>query len=192
MPQTGPFDRSWFVKTLAAATVQGMTDATHERFDTLFRSHYMRVARVIGRIVQDRARAEEIAVDVFVQWRGHPSAHGEGAEGWLYRTAVRKALDAWRRDTRWSRIERVLAHIGVAPRTPEELHATDAERQQVRAVLGSMRRRDAALLLLWIEDVSYAEIAAAVGVQASSVGSFVRRAQEAFRKEYEARYGKQS
>ena len=49
-----------------------------EHLDTLFRTHYGRLARVVGRIVHDQAEAEEIAVDVFVKWRGHPAAHGVG------------------------------------------------------------------------------------------------------------------
>ena len=163
-----------------------------DRLDELFRTHYARLARVIGRIVHDQARAEEIAADVFIRWQRHPSAHGDGAEGWLYRTAVRQALDAWRRDRRWARVEAVLAHVGIAPRTPADLHAGAEERRHVRAVLASLRSRDAALLLLWAEDVSYADLASAVGVQATSVGSLLRRAQEAFRKEYEARYGQPS
>jgi RNA polymerase sigma-70 factor (ECF subfamily) len=66
------------------------------------------------------------------------------------------------------------------------------ERRQVRTVLASLRRRDATLLLLWAEDVSYADLASTVGVQASSVGSLLRRAQDAFRKDYETRYGQPS
>ena len=163
--------------------------ASEERLDALFRAHYGRLARVVGRIVHDQAAAEEIAVDVFVKWRGHPAAHGDGAEGWLYRTAVRAALDRWRRARRWSRVAGVLAHVGIAPRTPEELHADDVERRQVRTVLAALRRRQATILLLWAEDLSYAEIAAAVAIQPSSVGSLLRRAQDAFKKEYEARYG---
>lgn len=163
-----------------------------DRLDELFRTHYARLARVIGRIVHDQARAEEIAADVFIRWQRHPSAHGDGAEGWLYRTAARQALDAWRRDQRWARVERVLAQVGIAPRTPADLHAGAEERRQVRATLAALRRRDATLLLLWAEDVSYADMASAVGVQATSVGSLLRRAQEAFRKEYEARYGQPS
>ena len=163
--------------------------ASEERLDALFRAHYGRLARVLGRIVHDQAAAEEIAVDVFVKWRGHPAAHGDGAEGWLYRTAVRAALDRWRRARRWSRVAGVLAHVGIAPRTPEELHADDVERRQVRTVLAALRRRQATILLLWAEDLSYAEIAAAVAIQPSSVGSLLRRAQDAFKKEYEARYG---
>jgi RNA polymerase sigma-70 factor (ECF subfamily) len=168
--------------------------AHHEdqRFDVVFREHYARIARVIGRIVHDRGRAEELAVDVFLRWRAQPRAHGDGAEGWLYRSAVRVALDAWRRDMRWARVQRLLAHVGRSPRTPDALHAADVERRQVRATLARLRRRDATVLLLWIEDTSYADIAAAVQVRASSVGSLVARAQAAFRKDYETRYGTHS
>jgi RNA polymerase sigma-70 factor (ECF subfamily) len=181
--------RSWIVNALDTAALAGAATGAADRLDTLFRTHYARIARVVGRIVHDQARAEEIAADVFVRWQRHPAAHGDGAEGWLYRTAVRQALDAWRRDQRWARVERLLAHVGVSPRTPHDLHAGAEERRQVRAVLASLGRRDATLLLLWAEDLSYAELGAAVGVQPTSVGSLLRRAQDAFRKAYEARYG---
>ena len=168
------------------------TDAA-DRFEVLFREHYVRVARVIGRIVRDQARAEEMAVDVFVKWRrGHPAAHGDGAEGWLYRTAVRSALDAWRRQRRWTRLQHVLGTVTGSPRTPEVLHESERERQQVHATLARLRRRDATALLLWSEDVPYVEIAAALAVRSSSVGSLIKRAQLTFRKEYEARYGTRS
>jgi RNA polymerase sigma-70 factor, ECF subfamily len=192
VPQIDRLARSWGVNALDATGLPDTSAATGDGLDALFRAHYERLARVVGRIVHDQAQAEEIAVDVFLRWRRHPSAHGAGAEGWLYRTAVRAALDAWRRSQRWSRVERALAHVGLAPRTPEDLHASDVERRQVRAVLAALRRRDATLLLLWAEDVSYAEMAAAIGVQASSVGSLLRRAQDAFRKEYERRHGQPS
>jgi RNA polymerase sigma-70 factor, ECF subfamily len=180
------------VNALDTTGLPGTAALAVDRLDELFRAHYPRLARVVGRIVHDRARAEEIAADVFLRWQRHPSAHGDGAEGWLYRTAVRQALDAWRRDRRWTQVERLLAHVGIAPRTPDDLHAGAEERRQVRTVLSSLRRREATLLLLWAEDVSYAAIAAAIGVQATSVGSLLRRAQDAFRKEYEARYGQPS
>src|ERR1022692_4800935 len=45
-------------------------------------------------------RAEELAVEVFLKWWRHPQAHGEQAEGWLYRTSVREALDELRTEVR--------------------------------------------------------------------------------------------
>ena len=63
----------------------------------------------------------------------------------------------------------MLVRLGVPPRTPEDLHAEDVERRQVRTVLAALARRQATILLMWAEDLSYAEIAAAAGIQPSSV-----------------------
>lgn len=177
--------------SVSEATSPAAGDAV-DRLDALFREHYPRIARMIGRIVRDRGRAEEIAVDVFIKWRSHPAAHGDGAAGWLYRTAARRALDDWRRRQRWSRIARALALVLPSPRTPEQLHAAETERQQVRAALAALKRRDAELLLLWTEDVTYEQMAVAIGVKPSSVGSLLRRAQAAFRIAYEEIHGQHS
>jgi Sigma-70 region 2 len=69
-------------------------------FEATFRAQYERIARVIARVVQDPARAEELAVEVFLKLWRNPQAQGENAGGWLYRTAVRKGLDELRRRTR--------------------------------------------------------------------------------------------
>lgn len=159
--------------------------------DTLFNAHYGRLARVIGRVIRDQARAEELAVEVFVKWQRNPKAHGTQAEGWLYRTAVREALDEWRRQTRRQKFERLLSSWRRSPATPQELFEVDVEQQHVRTVLAALDQRQAQVLLLWAEDLSYREIATAAEVNFTSVGSLLSRAQTAFRKEYEKRYGQQ-
>src|SRR5947207_15729819 len=95
-------------------------------FEAMFRAQYGRVARVIARVVGDPARAEELAVEVFLKlWRNR-EAQGEKAEGWLYRTAVRLGLDELRRQHRRSRYERLLGFVRGAP-TPEEIRAATEE-----------------------------------------------------------------
>jgi RNA polymerase sigma-70 factor (ECF subfamily) len=163
-----------------------------QSLDQVFGAHYGRIARVIGRIISDQARAEELAVEVFLKWSRNETAQGEHAEGWLYRTASREALDELRRQVRRSRFERLFAPFREPPRTPEQLYAADLEQRNVRWVLAALDRQHAQILLLWSEDLSYREISAALQIQANYVGSLLRRAQEAFRKEYEKRYGKQS
>ena len=163
-----------------------------EGLDAIFRAHYERVARVIGRVVHDQARAEELAVEVFLKWWRNPQAHGERAEGWLYRTSAREALDELRRQMRRSRFERLFVMVREPPPTPERLYAIGAERQKVRTVPDGLKRRHAEVLLLWSEGIEYREIAASLEVNPNYVGSLVGRAQEAFRKEYVKRYGNQS
>ena len=161
----------------------------NELLDRLFRAHYERIARVIGRVIHDQARAEEVAVEVFLKWWRNPKAHGEQAEGWLYRCAVRKALDELRRQARRNRFERLFALASQPPSTPEHLCAEVMEKQRVRAVLGALKPREAEILLLRSHDLSYQQIAASLELNLSYVGSLISRAQDAFRKEYLKRYG---
>jgi len=166
------------------------TDKTGQMdLDTIFNAHYGRIARVIGRVIRDQARAEELAVEVFVKWQRNPRVQGEHAEGWLYRTAVREAIDEWRRQARRERFERLFSSFRGAPPTPQELYEADVKQTNVRVVLAALDPRQAQVLLLWAEDLTYREIAAAAEVNLTSVGSLLSRAQAAFRKEYERRYG---
>lgn len=157
-------------------------------FEACFHAHYRRIARAVQRVVGDTGRAEEIAVEAFWKLWRTPQAHGENAGGWLYRTAVRLGLNDLRGRERRERYERQAD--GPAPaQTPEELRAAEQERQQVRAVLAALDPRDAELLLLRSQGFSYEELAEAVEVKATSIGTLLARAQRAFRKEYLELYG---
>jgi RNA polymerase sigma-70 factor (ECF subfamily) len=159
-------------------------------FEATFRAQYERIARVIARVVQDPARAEELAVEVFLKLWRNPQAQGENAEGWLYRTAVRTGLDELRRRTRRSRYERLLGWVRAVP-TPEQVRATSEEQQNVRSVLAAIEPRQAELLLLRSHGLSYEELASALDLNPVSVGTLLSRAQQAFRKEFVKRYGQQ-
>jgi RNA polymerase sigma-70 factor (ECF subfamily) len=161
----------------------------HDReIEEAFRQNYGRLARVIARVVGDRPRAEEIAVDAFLKWWRQTGARGAGAGKWLYRVAVRLAIDELRRDARRARYVRS-APVANPPATPEDVTALGDEQRRVRAVLATLSRRDAALLLLRSEGLAYQELAAALGLNPASVGTLISRAQRAFRTEYVRRYG---
>jgi RNA polymerase sigma-70 factor (ECF subfamily) len=174
------------------AAVEVNFNETRFDLETIFHAHYERIARVIAGVIRDPARAEELAVEVFLKWSRHPSAQGENAEGWLYRTAVRKGLDELRRETRRSRYEPLLSllrHRENCPPAPDELFAAREEQQRVRLVLSCIAPRQAELLLLRSHDLSYDELASALNLNPASIGTFLSRAQHAFRKEYVKRYG---
>jgi RNA polymerase sigma-70 factor (ECF subfamily) len=162
----------------------------------VFEVHYARLARVIGRVIHDQARAEELAVEVILKWwrkSGTSDAQsGLQAEAWLYRTAVREALDEWRRRARQSRFESLFSMFREAPPTPEHLYSQDVRRLRVRAVLSALNRRHSELLLLRSEGLTYRELAVALNINPGYIGSLLARAQADFRKEYTKRHGSQS
>jgi RNA polymerase sigma-70 factor, ECF subfamily len=158
--------------------------------EAIFRAQYGRIARVIARVVRDHARAEELAVEVFLKLWRNERAQGENAEGWLYRVAVRAGLDELRRQARRARYESL---IGFVPGslTPEEIHTAAEEQERVRLVLSAVEPRQAELLLLRSDGLSYEEVASALNLNPASVGTLLSRAQQAFRKEYIKRYGEE-
>jgi RNA polymerase sigma-70 factor (ECF subfamily) len=158
-------------------------------FETLFRVHYERIARVIVRVVRYPARAEEIAAEVFWKLWRNPKASGGPAAGWLYRTAVRMALDELRRQARRTRHEGQSASWRPPPRTPADVLAVSEERDRIRQVLAALDAKQAELLLLRGNNLSYGEVAAALDLNPSSVGTLLSRAEAAFRKEYVKQYG---
>jgi RNA polymerase sigma-70 factor, ECF subfamily len=163
--------------------------------DTVFRSQYERIARVIAGIIRDPARAEELAVEVFLKWERTPSARGDGAEGWLYRAAVRVALNELRRRAMRVRYERLLSLVtggNSGASTPHEIYAAEEDRRRVQLVLRAIQPRQAELLLLRSNDLSYQELAAALNLNPASVGTLLSRALETFRREFTRRYGNQS
>jgi RNA polymerase sigma-70 factor, ECF subfamily len=192
LPQNRDVKRSWDVNASSTAPEHETDTGTAKGLDGLFSAHFGRIARVIGRVIHDAARAEELAVEVFLKWSRTPKAQGEHAEGWLYRTAVRDSLDELRRQARKAKFERLFAPFREAPHTPEQVFLQETEQHRVRAVLSALDRRHAELLLLWAEDLTYREMADALAIQPSYVGSLLSRAQAAFRKEYVKRYGHQS
>lgn len=179
------------VSTSNEALADSNASETHLDIETLFRVHYGRVARIIARAVRDRARSEELAVDVFLKlWRSH-KARNENVEGWLYRVAVRAGLDELRRQRRRGHYERMLAWARPRPpaATPEDIHSVSQTKDKVRSVLSIMKPRQAQFLLLRSNDFSYQEVASILNVNPASIGTLVSRAEESFRKEYIERYG---
>jgi RNA polymerase sigma-70 factor (ECF subfamily) len=165
-----------------------VTEAPALAFEEIFRQYYARVARLIARVVRDPGRAEEIAVEVFWKLSRSPQAQGDRVGGWLYRTSVRAGLYELRRQSRRDRFAHFLRR-DERPPDPEELHAAAEIRRQVRAVLASMDTRQAELVLLRSNGLSYEEVAAALQLNPASVGTLLSRAHQAFRKEYVQRYG---
>ncbi len=161
----------------------GAGAAVPASFDDLFRREYARVVNIANRILGDRDAAEDVAQDVFVSfYRRHP-ADAAYAASWLYAAAAHTALNAIRaRDRRGMR---ETAHARENDRVADPaLSAEAAEtRAEVRAALARLDERTASLLALRYGGLSYEEIAAALGLRKSSIGTLLRRAEDAFRRE---------
>ena len=189
-------ERYWGVNAPGAAEVVAGQAEQAAAFDleAVFCAQFARIARAVARVVRDHGRAEELAVEAFVKLLRHPRLHNGdvNVEAWLYRTAIRLALDELRWRKRHARFEQWLRFIKPAPvPSPEEMHAAGQEQERVREVLGVLPCRQAELLILRSQELTYNEISSTMNIHPASLGKLLSRAQQSFRTEYTRRYGSQ-
>lgn len=150
-------------------------------FDTTFDEIYPPLVRYCHRLTGDRDAAEDAAQEAVVRLFSH------GVEGpvpalraWAFKTATHLIRDRYRVDENRRRLLRGNPVEPGSTEGPERrLERREAE-TRVRAALQTLAPRDQEMLLMRYEGFSYKEIADAVDVAATSVGTLLARAERRF------------
>lgn len=154
-------------------------------FERLFLQEYSKLVGIAYRVLGDRQAAEDVVQEVFLKFHRLHSPDAAYASGWLHAAAVHSALNRLRNDRR--RLLRESAHHLerqlAMPENPETLVEQSELRRQVRAALARLPRKSAALLALRYSGLSYTELAAALRLKVGNIGTMLRRAEAALRKE---------
>lgn len=157
--------------------------------EQVFRAEYARVVVVAHRVLGDEQAAEDVAQEVFLEFAASRSdaVPGPRAAGWLTVAATHRALNALRGGRRRSAREERAAtdpalSAGSTPDVAEDV-VRDEERSRVRGALANLPAMQASVLVLRHSGLSYADIAEALGVPVTGVGTTLRRAEAALRKE---------
>ena len=163
-------------------------------FETLFVTHYPRIVGILRRIVGDHGRAEDLASEVFLKLYRRLLAQEPDANvgGWLYRTATNLGIDALRATARRSRFEQTAGRDAGQNKTAEsgfDRMARFEREYRVRTVLAEIKPAQAQLLLMRASGDSYKELAAALEIDAGSVGTLLVRAEAAFEQRYRVLFG---
>ena len=163
--------------------VTGPTRGVRADLDEVFRRDYQRVVAVATRVLGSRDQAEDVAQEVFLSFSRSSVPAGE-AGGWLSVAAAHTALNLLRSGRRRaSREETAAAADDAVVSDVAEAVVTLEERSRVRTALARLPRKHAVALVLRHSGLSYADVAAALDLSPGSVGTTVRRAESALRKE---------
>ena len=162
-------------------------------FEAAFHQHYDRVYGLLFRLVGNRAEAEDLAQEVFLQLYNHAFRkklfarnREHNVSAWLYRVATNMGYNAIRgRQRRWQRNTVLVPDPQGSPAAEKEVEQQEMK-TAVRAALAQLKPRQVQLLLMRQMAFSYAECAAACDVAPGSVGTLLVRAARAFREAYEA------
>ena len=146
-------------------------------------SSVMKVARAYT-LTSDEC--QDLAQEILLQaWRSVPKfEHKASPATWFYRVALHTAMNWQRKDkprrTRQQQLLEVHAVVSEAFESGEQAQHRDTVEQLYKAI-HQLPKTDAALVLLYLDELSYQEMAEVLGISESNVGVKLNRAKKALR-----------
>ena len=164
-----------------------MSKTSHQpSFEALLHEHRGIILKVAAVYARDREDRLDLAQEIRVQlWRsfGRYDASRAKPSTWMYRIALNVAISYRRRDGALltGRVEpleeRHLDALSDAPGEREE----DERLAALYAFIGELDALNRALILLYLEDRSYAEIAEVMGISETNVATKIGRIKQKLR-----------
>lgn len=161
-----------------------MADAERRRaFEALLQTHrkiVFKVAAVYARGEEDR---RDLAQDILLQvWRSFGSYEADRPfSTWMYRVALNVGLSHARRQReRMQPLDEALIDT-LGGGTP--IDEPDERLTQLARAIGMLEPLDRALILLYLDEQPYAEIAAVLGIGESNVGTRLARLKQRLRRD---------
>ena len=168
------------------ATTDFMTANPRQAFGELFEQHrkiVFKVANTYSRYPDDRADlAQEIAAQLWRAFPGYDPARSFST--WMYRIALNVAISFLRnhqhRDEHTEPLDdghtEVIGHAGVA-------HEADEQVRALNRFIAQLEPLNRALLLLYLEERSYREIADILGISETNVATKINRLKQRIRQD---------
>ena len=170
----------------------GATENAFEiEFTRLFDEQFPRLFRYLDRLAGDPSIAADAAQEAFIRLFARHEMPDDPA-AWLVTVASNVLRDDRRRVGRHLRLLGTKPEgvaMSTAPLDPAESLESTERRAMVRTAMARIADRDRDALLLRHGGYSYREIALALDLNPSSVGTILLRATAAFRRAWEELYG---
>lgn len=159
-----------------------------EDVERLFRLYHAPLVRYLTRRLGDRDWAEEIAQETFLRALRQETISSE--RSWLFAVATNLVRDDARKQSRQRKHLELLRAEAEVAQANVEIEPTSMERDEERALarqaVESLAERDRLALLMREEGLDYDEIAAALNITRSSVGTTLSRARRRLAEHFEA------
>ena len=151
-------------------------NVSEKEFARIVREHKTTIYTVCYMFSKDKEEVEDLFQEVLIaMWRGFDSFRGESAlRSWIYRISLNTCISADRKKHRRADSVRLDMNINLFSDTDDD----SRQAQMLRSRIGRLGVFDRAIILLWLENLSYEEIGAIVGITAKNVSVRLVRIRE--------------
>lgn len=148
---------------------------TERDFSQIVKENKSTIYTVCYMFSNDEDEVNDLFQDTLVNlWRGYENFRGESSVStWIYRVAMNTCISSDRKKKRRSE-ERLTIDINPYEDTDEDSRQV----QQLHSLIGKLGLVDRALVLLWLENMSYDEIGNILGISAKNVSVKLVRIKE--------------
>lgn len=163
---------------------QSREHAREQDFRDLLRDNHGRLVR-IARSYAREGEQEDLLQDILLQlWRALPGFDGRSSRAtWVYRVALNTALGQLRK--RYARpVAQPMPHEDLMPLTPASAGDPVDSDALLEHFLAELPPLDRAVLMLSLDDLSYAQIADVTGLNENAVGLRLHRIKQRFNRTY--------
>lgn len=173
----------WIIHFVACAADGGIRSAAalEREFNALIVRENATISRICFSYAGSVAEYDDLRQDALVNiWRGMKSFRGESSQKtWIYRVTVNSCLSTIRRQSRHKH-EGLEGLYGL-------IESDDSDREsieQMHRVISSLGLQDKAIIMMWLDELGYDDIAVAMGMNRNTVATKIRRIKEKIAKEY--------
>ncbi|MEE4198670.1 MAG: sigma-70 family RNA polymerase sigma factor [Bacteroidales bacterium] len=118
---------------------------------------------------------QDLFQDILVQlWKSYPSfSHQSRFSTWMYRVALNTAIVQFKKDKK--KIEQATADMPVHITQEETYSEAEERRNLVQQAIGKLNKAEKAIIILYMDDYTYEEIAEIAGITVSNAGVKINR-----------------
>lgn len=149
---------------------------SEKEFTEIVRENKTTIYTVCYMFSAAREEVEDLFQEVLIAlWQGLESFRGESAlRSWIYRISLNTCISADRKRRRRTDSVHLDMKINLFADTDDDARQV----QMLRSRIGKLGVFDRAIILLWLENLSYEEIGAIVGISAKNVSVRLVRIRE--------------
>lgn len=154
-----------------------MADPREQTFIDVIKSNQGLIQKVCFLYASDADERKDLFQEIVLQlWRSYSSFRGDSKiSTWIYRIALNVAISGWRKRSRRVQLEALVEKHYNVHELPDE---KEESIQNLYAAIRNLSDIERALMMLYLEDVSYDEIATTLGITQNNVRVRVNRIKE--------------
>jgi len=162
--------------------VKTPSEVVEQSFLDILSLHQNLINRVIRMYARDAEDRKDLFQEIVYQlWRSYRSFRGESkVSTWVYRVAFNTAITALRKSKRNPEEEQLKDEVIDSLQSHESPDKSE-QIQQLYFAIKSLGELDRALVMLYLEDLSYKEIADVLGLTEDNVGVKLNRVKSKLR-----------